>query len=88
MLIPLTVPLSIQVIVAANLMLGIILRSISIPPRAGGVEVLLDASLKIQPKPGKAACEIKPEVPPPQQMWCTDGGERDPIRLFEQWLKH
>ena len=70
MLIPLTVPLSIQVIVAA-----------------GGVEVLLDASLKIQPKPGKAACEIKPEVPP-QQMWCTDGGERDPIRLFEQWLKH
>jgi len=23
----------------------------------------------------------------PQQMWCTDGGERDPVRLFEKWLK-
>ena len=22
----------------------------------------------------------------PQQMWGTDGGERDPVRLFEQWL--
>ena len=22
----------------------------------------------------------------PQQMWCTDGGERDPVRLFEEWL--
>ena len=21
-----------------------------------------------------------------QQMWCTDGGERDPVRLFEEWL--
>ena len=24
----------------------------------------------------------------PQQMWCTDGSERDPVRLFEEWLKH
>ena len=24
----------------------------------------------------------------PQQMWCTDGGERDPVILFEQWLSH
>ena len=23
----------------------------------------------------------------PQQMWCTDGSERDPVRLFEEWLK-
>ena len=22
----------------------------------------------------------------PQQMWSTDDGERDPVRLFEQWL--
>ena len=21
-------------------------------------------------------------------MWCTDSGERDPVRLFEEWLKH
>ena len=24
----------------------------------------------------------------PQQMWSTDGGERDPVRLFEEWLSH
>ena len=24
----------------------------------------------------------------PQQMWSTDGGERDPVKLFEEWLAH
>ena len=24
----------------------------------------------------------------PQQMWSTDGGERDPVKLFEEWLEH
>ena len=24
----------------------------------------------------------------PQQMWCTDGGEKDPVRLFEEWITH
>ena len=26
----------------------------------------------------------------PQQLWSTDGGERerDPVRLFEEWLSH
>ena len=24
----------------------------------------------------------------PQQMWSTDGSERDPVRLFEEWLRH
>ena len=24
----------------------------------------------------------------PQQMWCTDGGERGPVIFFEQWLCH
>ena len=45
------------------------------------------SSKKIQPKPGKAACEIKPEALS-NKMWRTDGGERDPVRLFEEWLKH
>ena len=22
------------------------------------------------------------------QMWCTDGGEKDPVRHFEKWLAH
>ena len=24
----------------------------------------------------------------PQQMWSTDGGEIDPVKLFEEWLEH
>ena len=24
----------------------------------------------------------------PHQMWCTDSGEREPVKLFEEWLKH
>ena len=24
----------------------------------------------------------------PQQMWSTDEGERDPVRLFKEWLSH
>ena len=24
----------------------------------------------------------------PQQMWSTDGGEQDPVKLFEEWLDH
>lgn len=24
----------------------------------------------------------------PQQMWSTDGGEQDPVKLFEEWLGH
>ena len=24
----------------------------------------------------------------PQQMWSTDGGERDPVKLFEEWMEH
>ena len=24
----------------------------------------------------------------PQQMWWTDRGERDPVKLFEKWLDH
>ena len=24
----------------------------------------------------------------PQQMWSTNGGDRDPIKLFEEWLEH
>ena len=24
----------------------------------------------------------------PQQMWSTDGGERDSVKLFEEWLEH
>ena len=24
----------------------------------------------------------------PQQMWSTEGGQRDPVKLFEEWLGH
>ena len=24
----------------------------------------------------------------PEKMWSTDGGERDPVKLFEEWLEH
>ena len=30
----------------------------------------------------------KPTRRSPQQMWSTDGGVRDPVKLFEKWLEH
>ena len=31
---------------------------------------------------------INPTRCSPQQMWSTDGGKRDPMNLFEEWLEH
>lgn len=38
-------------------------------------------------KTRRGGFEIKRESFP-QQMWCTDGGERDPVRIFEECLTH
>ena len=43
---------------------------------------------KENPKKTRQGALRNPTRRSPQQMWSTEGSERDPVKLFEEWLKH
>ena len=57
----------------------------SISQMADGIKVV---EFKENPTKTRQGGLRNPTRRSPQQMWSTDGGERDPVKLFEEWLEH